>query len=68
MAIRRTAAFTVRPESGQACEEAIRMEFEDEAAEDRHRTSEAVRRFTSALYPQTVDGVTFTEHREVATA
>ena len=40
--------------------------FEDEAAEQRHRASEAVRTFTSVLYPQTVNGIHFTRYREVA--
>ena len=40
--------------------------FEDEAAEQRHRASEAVRRFTTVLYPETVSGVHFTRYREVA--
>ena len=40
--------------------------FEDEAAEQRHRASEAVRRFTAVLYPETVSGVHFTRYREVA--
>ena len=40
--------------------------FEDEAAEQRHRASEAVRQFTTVLYPETVSGVHFTRYREVA--
>ena len=40
--------------------------FEDEAAEQRHRGSEAVRRFTAVLYPETVNGVHFTRYRLVA--
>ena len=35
------------------------MIFEDEVAEDLHANSEAVKRFTDVLYPETVDGVTF---------
>jgi len=42
--------------------------FEDEAAEQRHRASEAVKKFTSTLYPQTVSGVHFTRYREVASS
>ena len=40
--------------------------FEDEAAEQRHRATEAVRRFTAVLYPETVSGVHFTRYREAA--
>src|ERR1051325_2123627 len=40
--------------------------FEDEAAEQRHRESEAVKAFTSVLYPATVNGVHFTRYREIA--
>ena len=40
--------------------------FEDEAAEQRHRASEAVKTFTSILYPETVSGVHFTRYHEVA--
>jgi quinol monooxygenase YgiN len=41
--------------------------FEDEAAREIHRTSAAVQQFTSILYPNTLDGVEFTEHFLVAT-
>ena len=41
------------------------MAFADEAAEKAHATSDAVRRFTDVLYPNTVDGVAFTTYREV---
>ena len=40
--------------------------FEDESAEQRHRASDAVRRFTAELYPETVAGVHFTRYRDVA--
>ena len=40
--------------------------FEDEAAEQRHRSSEAARKFTAVLHPETVSGVHFTRYREVA--
>src|SRR5207249_4563507 len=43
------------------------FEFEGEAAEQRHRSSDAVRRLTAVLYPETVSGVHFTRYREVAT-
>ncbi len=36
--------------------------FEDEAARDVHRKSDAVKRFTDVLYPETVAGVEFTQH------
>jgi quinol monooxygenase YgiN len=42
------------------------MIFEDAAAEERHRSSDAVRRFTRVLYPLTVDGVEFTDFAAVA--
>ena len=37
------------------------MAFEDAEAERRHASSEAVKRFTGILYPNTVDGVEFTD-------
>jgi len=42
--------------------------FEDDAAEQRHRDSEAVKQFTSVLYPNTVSGVHFTRYLEVASS
>ena len=41
--------------------------FRDAAAEEHHRVTEHVKRFVDVLYPQTVDGVTFTDYRLVAT-
>ncbi|HJZ49343.1 MAG TPA: antibiotic biosynthesis monooxygenase [Roseiflexaceae bacterium] len=41
--------------------------FEDEAARERHRTSEAVRRFTDTLYPELLAPVEFQEYSAVAT-
>jgi quinol monooxygenase YgiN len=36
--------------------------FEDEAAMNIHRNSDAVRRFTDVLYPETLALVEFTEY------
>ena len=41
--------------------------FEDEAAREVHSNSDAVNRFTEALYPACVAPVEFTEYRLVAT-
>lgn len=40
--------------------------FASEEAQQTHRTSEAVGRFTSILYPETVAGVEFTNYELVA--
>lgn len=42
------------------------MWFESESAREHHRGSDAVHKFTEVLYPETVDGVTFTEYSTVA--
>jgi quinol monooxygenase YgiN len=42
------------------------MMFTDAAAEQRHRATEWVKRFTGILYPHTMDGVQFTDYAEVA--
>jgi len=42
--------------------------FEDEAAEHVHSNSDAVKRFTDALYPETVDGVTFERYVAIGPA
>lgn len=40
--------------------------FENEAAEEHHANSEAVKKFTDALYPQCVEPVVFTSYWLVA--
>ena len=42
------------------------MIFEDKAAEDKHGNSEAVRRFTDVLYPETLAPVEFNDYTIVA--
>ncbi len=42
------------------------MIFKDEAAENVHRNSGAVRRFTEALYPGLAEPVTFTAFSPIA--
>lgn len=42
--------------------------FRDAAAEEFRRITAWVKEFTDVLYPLTVDGVTFADHRLVATA
>lgn len=41
--------------------------FEDEAARDRHSNSEAVNKFTSVLYAETLAPVRFTKYQVIAT-
>ena len=43
------------------------MGFVDTEAEEKHRTSDAVRRFTDILYPLTLDGVEFKDYTLCAT-
>ncbi|MCC7353096.1 MAG: antibiotic biosynthesis monooxygenase [Anaerolineae bacterium] len=40
--------------------------FQDEEARERHQDSDAVTRFTSILYPETLAPVEFTEYKVVA--
>ena len=41
--------------------------FEDETAREVHQNSDAVKRFTDILYPETLASVEFTEYTLVAT-
>ena len=97
MPVYMTAQFSVRPESVEQCQAAIRefvdyvtrnepqtrtyisleevdnratfmnfFIFEDEAAEEHHANSEAVKRFTDILYPACIEPVKFTSYRLVA--
>ena len=44
------------------------FEFEDEAAHQKHGTSDAVRRFEAVYRPELVSGsVVFTDYRQIAT-
>lgn len=42
------------------------MIFDDEAAEGRHRSSDAVKKFTGVIYPATLQGVEFTTYAQIA--
>ena len=42
--------------------------FQDNAARERHGSSDAVNKFTTALYPETLAPVRFTEYQVIATA
>lgn len=44
------------------------MIFDDDAAENLHANSDAVKRFTEVLYPETVNGVTFDRYTSVGPA
>ena len=61
-----TRLYAAFREQGEATRFTHVMVFDDDAAEERHRTSAAVRRFTDALYPLTAGGVQFTDFEEVA--
>ena len=41
--------------------------FRDEAAEALHRETDHVKRFVDVLYPETFDGVAFTDYKRVVT-
>lgn len=41
--------------------------FESKEAQEAHRTSEGVKRFTDILYPELVDGVEFSAYRLFST-
>ena len=44
------------------------MIFEDKAAEERHRTSQATRRFVEVLYPELAEPAQFTDCNVIASA
>ena len=43
------------------------MGFKDAAAEEQHRMSEGTQRFVDILYPETIDGVKFSDYQLEAT-
>jgi hypothetical protein len=43
-----------------------RVAFQDEAAREHHRTSEAVKRFIAIFYPEMLAQVAFTEYTVIA--
>ena len=61
-----THLYTALHESEDATSFMHYFIFEDAAAEEVHRTSEGVKRFTSILYPETIGGVMFTDYVLVA--
>lgn len=65
--IRANEADTLIYSSVQSAEDETRflhfMAFRNAAAEEQHRTSEAVQRFVAVLYPLTVEGVEFRDYQ-----
>ena len=61
---------TLRYTSLQQADDATKfmnfMIFQDEAAEEQHRNSEGVKRFTGVLYPELVGDVQFTGYAILA--
>lgn len=61
-----TLLYTAQQEVGDPTQFMHFFIFTDAEAEEIHRTSEAVKHFTGILYPETVDGVVFTDYTLVA--
>lgn len=62
----RTTGYRVWQEVDEPTRFVHLIEFENEAARETHANSDAVNRFTSVLYPRTIDGVEFTTFEEIS--
>ena len=61
-----TLRYTALQQAGDPTRFMHFMIFQDEAAEEKHRSSPGVKRFTDVLYPGTVEGVQFTSYATAA--